>query len=212
MCDNFARPSRKRKTFRITLLNYKKCGQAFWNELYINPVPQESGEVQFFFASQVDVTERVQAQRQIGEKHALVEKEVKRRTKDLQQALEQKTTLLNELDHRVKNNLTSIEALIRLQQRTIEDPESAEILGRLKDRIGTMSAVHRQLYDTGGVAEFECGRFAASLAEDLLQSSGLSGVKLQTDFDEVQLPPRKGELLRPHHERTADECIEVWLP
>src|SRR5262249_21486307 len=42
----------------IDLLNYRKDGTAFWNALDISPVGDESGELVFFVASQLDVTER----------------------------------------------------------------------------------------------------------------------------------------------------------
>lgn len=46
-----------------TLLNYRRDGTAFWNELSISPVRDEHGEVTHFVGVQADVTARVTAQR-----------------------------------------------------------------------------------------------------------------------------------------------------
>lgn len=45
-----------RTDITVDILNYRKDGSAFWNTLYVSPVFSKAGELQFFFASQVDVT------------------------------------------------------------------------------------------------------------------------------------------------------------
>ncbi|WP_375410148.1 PAS domain-containing protein [uncultured Methylobacterium sp.] len=44
------------RELKVQLLNYRKDGKSFWNELYLSPVFDEAGELVNFFASQVDVT------------------------------------------------------------------------------------------------------------------------------------------------------------
>ena len=67
----------------VDLLNYRKDGTQFWNALYLSPVRNDAGEVVFFFASQLDVTDRVQAQTIIAEQKSAVERQVEARTADL---------------------------------------------------------------------------------------------------------------------------------
>jgi PAS domain S-box-containing protein len=50
----------------IELLNYRKDGSSFWNDLYISPVLSRDGELLFFFASQLDVTRRRIAEGALG--------------------------------------------------------------------------------------------------------------------------------------------------
>lgn len=40
----------------IDILNYRKCGEAFWNRLHISPVRAVDGTVEHFVATQLDVT------------------------------------------------------------------------------------------------------------------------------------------------------------
>ncbi|CAN7600258.1 histidine kinase famiy protein [Pseudorhodoferax sp. LjRoot39] len=52
----------ERREIAVELVNYKKDGSAFWNALFISPVLNESGELTYFFASQLDVSRRRDAE------------------------------------------------------------------------------------------------------------------------------------------------------
>jgi PAS domain S-box-containing protein len=162
----------------VDLLNYRKDGTTFWNALYLSPVRDKDGVIRFFFASQLDVSDRVEAQRIINDQKVLVEREVERRTADLRAALDAKTILLHEVDHRVKNNLTMIGSLLRLQVRTIDDPTVAAKLGSMLERVDALAVVHRQLYQSSEIARFDIGSFAKSLVSDVVGSSGRSDITL----------------------------------
>lgn len=162
----------------VDLLNYRKDGSTFWNALYLSPVRDEAGAVRFFFASQMDVTDRVEAQNIIDQQKKLVEQEVERRTADLQAALDAKTLLLHEVDHRVKNNLTMIGSLLRLQVRAIDDPKISAKLDSMLERVDALAVVHRQLYQSTDVGIFDIGTFTESLARDVVGSSGRADIAL----------------------------------
>ncbi len=51
-----------RKDVHIELLNYRKDGTSFWNALFISPVIDTEGRLIYFFASQLDVTRRREAE------------------------------------------------------------------------------------------------------------------------------------------------------
>lgn len=162
----------------VDLLNYRKDGSTFWNALYMSPVRDRNGTLRFFFASQLDVSDRVKAQAIINDQKQLVEREVERRTADLRAALDAKTMLLHEVDHRVKNNLTMIGSLLRLQVRTIDDPAIVARLDSMLERVDALAVVHRQLYQSSDIARFDIGSFAQSLAADVIGSSGRDDIAL----------------------------------
>ncbi|MDP8917079.1 MAG: PAS domain-containing protein, partial [Pseudomonadota bacterium] len=89
----------------VEVLNYKKNGETFWNGLFISPVRNSAGEVIYFFGSQLDVTRKKQAELALLQAKGSLEQAVRERTSDLAQTVEQKTLLLHEVEHRVKNNL-----------------------------------------------------------------------------------------------------------
>lgn len=165
----------------VDLLNYRKDGTTFWNALYMSPVRDKDGVLRFFFASQMDVTDRVEAQNVISQQKALVEREVERRTADLRAALDAKTILLHEVDHRVKNNLTMIGSLLRLQVRSIDDPVMTARLDSMLERVDALAVVHRQLYQSSDISSFDIGSFAENLTRDVVGASGRTNIHVSID-------------------------------
>ncbi|MBD1847680.1 PAS domain-containing protein [Cyanobacteria bacterium FACHB-63] len=55
----------QQQEFQATLLNYRKDGQPFWNELKIAPIRSDAGKLLYFVGIQTDVTERKQAEEQL---------------------------------------------------------------------------------------------------------------------------------------------------
>ncbi|WP_126176724.1 PAS domain-containing protein [Tsuneonella rigui] len=172
----------------VDLLNYRKDGSTFWNALYLSPVRNDDGSIQYFFASQLDVTERVEAQATITAQKEVIEREVALRTADLKEALEVKTLLLHEVDHRVKNNLTMIGSLLRLQARSIADPQITEKLENMLQRIDALATVHRRLYESDDLSHFDVGAFAANLVSDVVGASGRTDLRVTCDVDHVEIP------------------------
>lgn len=176
------------KPIDVDLLNYRKDGTTFWNALYLSPVRNEAGNIQFFFASQMDVTDRVEAQETITRQKAEIESEVKKRTVALRDALEAKTILLHEVDHRVKNNLTMIGSLLRLQARTIDDPNVSAKLEAMLERVDALATVHRRLYQSDDVSKFDVGAFTANLVSDVVGASGRDDIVIVADVDVIDVP------------------------
>ncbi|SFU03078.1 PAS domain S-box-containing protein [Mesorhizobium sp. YR577] len=181
---------RDRTNISIDLLNYRKDGTTFWNALYISPVSNEKGELQFFFASQLDVTDRKQAEYQVQADKERFELAVKERTKELEAALEAQKSLLHEVDHRVKNNLQMISSLIVMQSRAIPDEGIRASLRSMLERIEALSTVHRRLYQSEDVTTFDVSDFARDLVTDLVAASGRK-LSPELDLEPVVVPAEK---------------------
>jgi len=175
----------------VDILNYRKDGSTFWNALYISPVSNDKGEVQFFFASQLDVSDRKRSEHRITADKDRFEKAVKERTAELEAALEAQTTLLHEVDHRVKNNLQMISSLTIMQRRTIKDEATRHSLATMLERIEALSTVHRRLYQSKDVSRFDVSDFAKDLVTDLLTASGRSGIKPKLELDPIVISAEK---------------------
>jgi len=175
----------------VDILNYRKDGSTFWNALYISPVSNDKGELQFFFASQLDVSDRKRSEHRITADKDRFEKAVKERTAELEAALEAQTTLLHEVDHRVKNNLQMISSLIIMQSRTIKDEATKRSLKTMLERIEALSTVHRRLYQSKDVSRFDVSDFAKDLVTDLLTASGRSGIKPKLELDPIVISAEK---------------------
>src|SRR5262249_43511513 len=64
------------------------------------------------------------------------------------QAETQQRLLLNELNHRVKNNMKLLQSLIYTAGRRTQSPEARKVLNEASGRIAAMSAAQRVLYGT----------------------------------------------------------------
>ncbi|MCK5201594.1 MAG: GAF domain-containing protein, partial [Spirochaetales bacterium] len=79
-----------------------------------------------------------------------IEKDIEKRKETeivLQLSLKEKELLLQEIHHRVKNNLTIILALINLQDAKLSNPAEIELFEELSQRIHSIALVHEKLYE-----------------------------------------------------------------
>ncbi|NMG41373.1 PAS domain-containing protein [Chelativorans sp. ZYF759] len=175
----------------IDILNYRKDGTPFWNALYISPVIDETGELQFFFASQLDVTDRKDSELQVRKEKERFEKAVQERTAELQEALHKQTVLAHEIDHRVKNNLQMIASLVIMQSRSIKDPDTRDSLKAMLARVEALSTAHRRLYQTKDTTSFDLGDFIRDLVGDLVSAFGEDGLDLRLELEPIDMAADK---------------------
>ncbi len=181
----------QRRDIAIDILNHRKDGEPFWNGLFISPVSNEAGELQFYFASQLDVSDRVEAQRAIASQQEWLEREVSRRTDELQEALAAQTMLVHEVDHRVKNNIQMITALLSMQTRSIADPQARGSLDSMLQRVESIGTVHRRLYQSKDVRRFDVADFIRDIAQELVKTTGREDLALDLDLRSVHVPAQQ---------------------
>lgn len=112
-------------------------------------------------------------------------------THDLSHALEQKTALLHEVDHRVKNNLQLISSLLLLQVRRSPDPHIKQALRGMLERVNAISTVHRRLFQTDDVQCFDVAEFVRDLANDALGASGRGDIAVRLELERVDVAASK---------------------
>jgi PAS domain S-box-containing protein len=185
--DRLRSAIREQRDINVDILNYRKDGSTFWNALFISPVKNEAGELLYYFASQLDVTERKDSEHRIRAEKDRFELAVRERTAQLEHALETKTALLHEVDHRVKNNLQMVSSLILMQSRTIPDPAIQESLRAMLERVEALSTVHRRLYQSDDVTRFNIADFVRDLLQDLIEAFGSDNLRLQLDLEPIEI-------------------------
>ncbi|WP_292367608.1 PAS domain S-box protein [Methanoregula sp. UBA64] len=114
--------------------------------------------------------------------------ERKKYEETLKASLDEKSILIMEIHHRVKNNLQIISGLIRLQSRQITSPQALDALRECETRVITMALVHESLYQSGNLANIRAQRHITNLANTLLMSDDRDiKVALKLDVDDIPL-------------------------
>ncbi|MFT4603193.1 MAG: two-component sensor histidine kinase [Arenicella sp.] len=80
---------------------------------------------------------------------------------------EEKTILVKEIHHRVKNNLQIIISLLRLQMMDIKNTEAKEHFSEAINRVMVMSSIHQKLYQEKNLTDFNLKEYIEELAEEL---------------------------------------------
>jgi len=101
----------------------------------------------------------------------------------LQEALKAKTGLLNEVHHRVKNNLQVISSLLRLETGRTQVEETRSVLVDMQGRIRSMSLLHESLYRSGIFAQIELGDYLKRLATESFRSQARMDGTVQLVMD-----------------------------
>ena len=112
----------------------------------------ENGKVTHITGVMVDITDRKKAEEKI--KASLKEKEV----------------LLQEIHHRVKNNMQVVSSLLSLQSERIKDSQYTEMFKESQNRIRSMALVHEKLYQSENLAEINVNEYITSLVHRLFRS------------------------------------------
>lgn len=99
-----------------------------------------------------------------------LELQVKEKTKDLNLSLEEKTLLLQELNHRVKNNMQMIVSLIRLQTDGIDDKKIQALFLTTQNRLNAMSELHELLYQKEDISYINAYEYFSTLIEGLQET------------------------------------------
>lgn len=94
------------------------------------------------------------------------------RNRSLRDALAQKSLLIKEIHHRVKNNLQVVMSLLSLQAKRLKDPVAQEALRDTSTRINALALVHRILYEIDDENTVDLQRLIEQLTEQTGEGFG----------------------------------------
>ncbi|MDD4126792.1 MAG: PAS domain S-box protein [Methanomicrobium sp.] len=96
--------------------------------------------------------------------------DLKKTKQNLKKSLEEKSILLQEVHHRVKNNLASITGILEIEKSRIKDKEALNFLNEAENRIQSMVIVHESLYHSVNIGEIDAYDHFRNLFESVLIS------------------------------------------
>jgi two-component sensor histidine kinase len=106
----------------------------------------------------------------------------------IEQLLEQKTFLLRELLHRVMNSLTLLTSVLRLQNRTVQDPRIKDQLSRAEARVYSIATVYRYLYQADSTERVDFGEVLRTICQETQRAySGAPRATIEVIADPVMI-------------------------
>ena len=153
------------------IANRRQDGSLYVEEMTITPLQSATGEITHFIAIKQDITER------------------KRTEEQIRTSLREKEVMLQEIHHRVKNNLQIISSLLDMQSWTVEDPVTRQILQDSQNRVRSMASIHEKLYQSPDLTSIDVAGYVYSVVAYLRQVYNTRGedITLDIQVDEVSL-------------------------
>lgn len=183
---------------KVVLLNYKKDGSKFWNELSISPI-EENGEVIGFVGIQDDITDRVQ-----------VEKDLIKAKQDAETANNSKADFLNVISHELRTPLTVMLGNLPLLTNPTDLPDNEEISEIALDIEEAGKHLLKLINELLDISKIEAGKLlltveplsitscieeSLSIVETLITNKDLQLVKNIEDFNFMGDPVRMKQII-----------------
>ena len=105
----------------------------------------------------------------------------------LRNALADKDLLIREVDHRVKNSLSVITAMLSLQQGTGSSEETRAAIRTAAQRVMAVARIHERLYRASQLDVVDFGSFLNALCDDLAATIDGSQITIERAIDSVEI-------------------------
>lgn len=134
-------------------------------EAFSGRIEEEDGTENYRIAALIDVTSRERAERE-----------------EYARQIREKDTLLKEVQHRVKNNLQLIVALVRLEARAEKRGDRVN-LAALAGRIESLYLIYRALSPDVPGHEIDLGHYLSQIAAAVMNTYAVDGIRLDIKVD-----------------------------
>lgn len=185
-------------------------GERIWSSGVIHAVRDENGDLTEFVRVARDMTQQKELEESLSQLAADLEARVAERTRQLESTvdelrrkneevealaqvanrdLEEKRVMLNEIHHRVKNNLQVVQSLLKMSVRSLPPGEARTVTMATAQRVFAMAMVHERLYQTKDLGGIPVCAYLRDLFAGISGSSELpmERVAVVLDCDEIVL-------------------------
>jgi PAS domain S-box-containing protein len=107
--------------------------------------------------------------------------DIRKAEEELRASLREKEVMLQEIYHRVKNNMQIISSMLKLQSVHVTDETSLNLFKNCQNRVRSMSLVHEKLYRSKDLSRTNFEDYIKSLMRNLFISYGISDKRIRYD-------------------------------
>ncbi len=153
----------------------RKNGSFFWADVSFTLMRDANSLPRYFIISVIDISERKKAE------------------EALQKALAEKEMLMRELQHRVKNSLSTAVSLIGLEQDNLSDKHMLAILSNTETRLRTMAMLYDELNQADSLASINMCNYIQTVVETLSKAylTPAGPVKIEARIASIELEPKR---------------------
>lgn len=83
----------------------------------------------------------------------------------------EKTLMMKEIHHRVKNNLQVINSLLRIQSSKLKDSKTKEVFNEAQNRVIAMALIHEEMYKNNSLDKIDIKNYVNSLAKEIVANN-----------------------------------------
>jgi PAS domain S-box-containing protein len=188
----------------------RKSGELFWGSGETTAIRDEAGRVTGYVRVARDTTIQKRMGESLQQLAADLEDRVAERTQQLEDTviellqknaevermagntardLEEKKVMLNEIHHRVKNNLQVVQSLLKMSVRTLPEGDARSVTMATAQRVHAMAMVHERLYQTRDLRGISVSTYLRDIFAGVtdLYPSLCGQIKLELDSEEILL-------------------------
>ena len=122
----------------------------------------------------IDITDRLNAENRV------------------KQLLLEKNMLLQEVHHRIKNDMNTISSLLSLQASSIADEQASEALEEARQRITLMREIYESLYQSEHYQQFSIKEYIETIIDNIRSTHDeFTDIQIETDLVELTVPTKK---------------------
>ena len=131
-----------------------------------------------------------------SDSRAQISEDVATHEAEMAAALDTQRKLTREVHHRVKNNLQLISSIMNIQIRSAKSGEAKALLKALQERMMSLATVHRELYQTSGLADVRARELLPDIVRQIMAISAgpEKPFDVDIDIDDLRLIPLSGDV------------------
>lgn len=154
---------RNEESHQTELLNYRADGSTFVNELFIEPIYDDAGNLSAFLGLQRGQSDKPGADNRVQQQ-------------------------LQEIQHRVKNHLQMVVSMIRLQSQKTSGREASVDYAALAYRVETLQLLYQEMNKADGDVEVPMGAYVSRIATTIGHLEGRENIRLNIDTESFYVP------------------------